>query len=298
MGDHPQGWKPESIVTGIGMGSMGYALRCDGSQAVELAAIDTQGAADIDKDTGKVEFEALVKELGELQELLFAAGTDALLIVLQGMDTSGKDGTIRAVLNDMNPSGVHVWSFKVPTAEERAHDFLWRHYLHTPGLSSVAVFNRSYYEAVLVELVQGIVSPEVAVSRYPHINDFELLLDQSRTFVVKFFLHISKEEQEERLLARQEEVEKWWKLSLGDWQERQHWDEYLAAYQAAIKATATSWAPWYVVPSDRKWYRNLAVAQALAETLRPHRDDWLAALRERGERELTALREAGYASPT
>jgi PPK2 family polyphosphate:nucleotide phosphotransferase len=280
------------------MGSMAYALRCDGSEEVDLAAVDTQGATDIDKDAGKVEFEALVKELGDLQELLFAAGTNALLIVLQGMDTSGKDGTIRAVLNDMNPSGVHVWSFKVPTAEEQAHDFLWRHYLHTPGLSSVAVFNRSYYEAVLVELVQGIVSPEVAVSRYPHINDFELLLDQSRTFVVKFFLHISKEEQEERLLARQGEIEKWWKLSLGDWQERQRWDEYMAAYQAAINATATSWAPWYVVPSDRKWYRNLAVAQALAETLRPHRDDWLAALRERGERELTALREAGYASPS
>jgi PPK2 family polyphosphate:nucleotide phosphotransferase len=277
---------------------MGYALRCDGSQAVDLAALDTRGDSEISKEAGKVEFEALVKELGELQELLFAAGTDALLIVLQGMDTSGKDGTIRAVLNDMNAAGVHVWSFKVPTAEERAHDFLWRHHLRTPALSSVVVFNRSYYEAVLVEQVQGIVSPEVAVSRYPHINDFELLLDQSRTFVAKFFLHISKAEQEGRLLARQEEVAKWWKLSLGDWQERQRWDEYMAAYQAAINATATSWAPWYVVPSDRKWYRNLAVAQALAEMLRPHREDWLAALRERGERELTALREAGYASPS
>ena len=181
----------------------------------------------------------LVKELGELQELLYAAGTDALLIVLQGMDTSGKDGTIRAVLSDMNAFGVHVWSFKVPTEEERAHDFLWRHHLHTPGLSSVAVFNRSYYEAVLVELVQGIVSPEVAVSRYPHINDFELLLDQSRTLVAKFFLHLSKEKQAERLLARQEEVEKWWKLSLGDWEERRRWDDYMAAYQAAINATAT-----------------------------------------------------------
>ena len=277
---------------------MGYALRCDGRQVVDLAAVDTRGDGDISKEAGKVEFEALVKELGELQELLYAAGTDALLIVLQGMDTSGKDGTIRAVLDDMNASGVHVWSFKVPTVEERAHDFLWRHHLRTPALSSVVVFNRSYYEAVLVELVQGIVSPDVAVSRYPHINDFELLLDQSRTFVAKFFLHISKEEQEARLLARQEEVSKWWKLSLGDWQERQRWDEYMAAYQAAINATATAEAPWYVVPSDRKWYRNLVVAQALAEMLRPHREDWLAALRERGERELTALREAGYASPS
>jgi PPK2 family polyphosphate:nucleotide phosphotransferase len=276
------------------MGSMGYALRCDGSQSVDLAAVDTRGDADIAKDAGKVELDALAKELGELQELLFAAGTDALLIILQGMDTSGKDGTIRAVLNEMNPSGVHVWSFKVPTEEERAHDFLWRHHLHTPALSSVAVFNRSYYEAVLVELVKGIISPEIAVSRYPHINDFELLLIQARTFVVKFFFHISKETQKERLLARQKEVEKWWKLSLADWQERQRWDDYMAAYQAAINATATVWAPWYVVPSDRKWYRNLAVAQALAETLRPHRDYWLAALRDRGEQELAALREAGY----
>ena len=273
---------------------MGYALRCDGSQAVDLAAVDTRGGGDIVKEAGKGELDTLVKELGELQELLYAAGTDALLIVLQGMDTSGKDGTIRAVLNNMNPSGLYVWSFKVPTAEERAHDFLWRHHLHTPALSSVAVFNRSYYEAVIVELVKDIVSPEVAVSRYPHINDFELLLDQSRTFVAKFFLHISKETQEERLLARQKEVEKWWKLSLGDWQDRQRWDEYTAAYQTAINATATTWAPWYVVPSDRKWYRNLAVAQALAEMLRPHREDWLAALRERGEQELVALRDAGY----
>jgi PPK2 family polyphosphate:nucleotide phosphotransferase len=278
------------------MGSMGYALRCDGSLSVDLAAADTQGDGAITKEAGKVELDALTKELGELQELLFASGTDALLIVLQGMDTSGKDGTIRAVLNEMNPSGVHVWSFKVPTTEERAHDFLWRHHLHTPALSSVAVFNRSYYEAVLVELVKGIISPDVAVSRYPHINDFELLLDQSRTFVVKFFLHISEDTQEERLLARQAEVEKWWKLSLGDWRERQRWDDYMAAYQTAINATATVWAPWYVVPSDRKWYRNLAVAQALAETLRPHRDDWLAALRERGEQELAALKEAGYAA--
>ena len=199
----------------------------------------------------------------------------------------------------MNPSGVHVWSFKVPTDEERAHDFLWRHHLHTPALSSVAVFNRSYYEAVLVELVKGIVSPEVAGRAATRTSTTSSCCSTSRdTFVAKFFLHISKETQEERLLARQEEVEKWWKLSLGDWQERQRWDDYMAAYQAAINATATAWAPWYVVPSDRKWYRNLAVAEALAEMLRPHRDDWLAALRERGEQELAALREAGYAPPS
>ncbi len=276
---------------------MGYAFRYDGTQSVNLAAIATRGDTSLDKKAGEEQLHTLVQELGDLQELLFAAGTDALLIVLQGMDTSGKDGTIRAVLDDTSPSGVHVWSFKVPTEDERAHDFLWRHHLRTPPLSMIAVFNRSYYEGVLVESVKGIVSPEVVVSRYPHINDFELLLTQSRTMVAKFFLHISQETQEERLLARQDEVEKWWKLSLGDWQDRQNWDAYMTAYEAALNATATTTAPWYVVPSDRKWYRNLAVAQTLVEMLRPCRDGWLAALSERGERELDALRQAGFATP-
>ena len=276
---------------------MTYALRYDGSEPADLAAIDSRGKENIDKAAGEERLRDLTKELGALQELLFAAGTDALLVVLQGMDTSGKDGVIRKVFADMDPPGVHVWSFKVPTDEERRHDFLWRHQLHTPARSMVAVFNRSYYEAVLVELVKGIATPEVVASRYPHINDFEQLLTQANTIVAKFFLHISNETQKERLLARQEEVEKWWKLSLGDWQERQHWGAYMAAYQAAIDATSTPWAPWYVVPSDRKWYRNLAVAEALVAILRPYREGWLEALRQKGESELAALREAGYAPP-
>ncbi len=276
---------------------MGLALRLDGSQPVDLAALNTRGEAKIDKATGEAALAALVEELGELQELLFAAGTHALLIVLQGMDTSGKDGTIRKVLADMDAQGVHVWSFKVPTEEERAHDFLWRHHIDAPALSMVAVFNRSYYEAVLVELVRGIASPEVVRSRYPHINDFEQLLAQSNTIVVKFYLAISRETQEERLLARQAELDNAWKLSVGDWEERKLWDDYMAAYQAALTATATPWAPWYVVPADRKWYRNLAVAEALAETLRPFRAGWITALQERGEVELAALRAAGYAPP-
>jgi len=274
---------------------MAYAIRFDGSQPVDLDAIDTRGADTIDKAEGEKALDALVAELGELQELLFAAGTHALLIVLQGMDTSGKDGTIGHVLDAMDPQGIQVWSFKVPTAEERAHDFLWRHHLRTPALSMVGVFNRSYYEAVLVELVKGIVTPEVALSRYPHINDFEQLLSQSNTIVAKFFLDISKEEQKERLLARQEEVAKWWKLNVADWEERDRWHEYMAAYEAAIAATATTWAPWYVVPADRKWYRNLAVAETLVQTLRPYRDDWIAALKDHREEALAALRKAGFA---
>jgi PPK2 family polyphosphate:nucleotide phosphotransferase len=274
---------------------MNYAMKLDGNEQIRLSELDTVGDTSLEKDAGKDERERLTKKLGDLQELLFAAGTDALLLVLQGMDTSGKDGTIRDVLAEMDPQGVSVWSFKVPTELERAHDFLWRHHTCAPPLSMVGVFNRSYYEAVVVEAVKGIVSPEVVASRYPHINDFELLLTQSRTIVAKFFLHISKDEQKERLLARQEDVEKAWKLSVSDWQDRARWDDYQAAYEAAINATATDWAPWHIVPSDRKWYRDLAVAEALVEMLRPYEDDWIATLNERSERELAALREAGFA---
>jgi PPK2 family polyphosphate:nucleotide phosphotransferase len=274
---------------------VGYALRFDGSQPFNLGEISTLGDPKADRDAGEAELKALVKQIGDLQSILYAADANAVLIVLQGMDTSGKDGVIRAVLDEVDAQGIQVWPFKVPTAEERAHDFLWRHQLHTPATSMIAVFNRSYYEAVLVERVKGIVSEAVVETRYPHINDFELLLTQSRTIVLKFFLYISKEEQAERLLARQQDVKKSWKLSLGDWQEREHWDAYIDAYQRAIAATATEYAPWYVIPSDRKWYRNLAVAQVITETLGPYRERWMEALQERGERELAILREAGYA---
>lgn len=274
---------------------MGYALCFDGSQPIDLSEISTLGEPKADRGDGEKELVDLVQQIGKLQSLLYAADTNAVLIVLQGMDTSGKDGVIRTVLDDVDAQGVHVWAFKVPTAEEKAHDFLWRHQLHTPATSIISVFNRSYYEAVLVEKVKGIASEAVVESRYPHINDFELLLTQSRTIVLKFFLYISKEEQAARLLARQRDITKSWKLSLGDWQERQSWDEYIEAYQTALAATATEYAPWYVVPSDRKWYRNLAVAQVIAETLEPYREQWLTDLRERGDRELNILRQAGYA---
>lgn len=274
---------------------MGYALRFDGSQPFDLREISTLGDPKAERDAGEAELGTLVKRIGDLQSVLYAADANAVLIVLQGMDTSGKDGVIRVVLDDVDAQGIQVWPFKVPTAEERAHDFLWRHQLHSPATSMMTVFNRSYYEAVLVERVKGIVPEAVVETRYPHINDFELLLTQSRTIVLKFFLYISKEEQAERLLARQQDVTKSWKLSLGDWQERQSWDEYIDAYQRAITATATTDAPWYVIPSDRKWYRNLAVAQVISETLEPYRESWMAALQERGDRELAILREAGYA---
>jgi PPK2 family polyphosphate:nucleotide phosphotransferase len=276
-------------------GQVGYALRVDGSQPFDLREISTLGDPAADRAAGELELKTLVKQIGDLQSLLYAADANALLIVLQGMDTSGKDGVIRKVMDDVDAQGIQVWAFKVPTIEERAHDFLWRHQLHSPATSMITIFNRSYYEAVLVEKVKGIASESVVESRYPHINDFELLLTQSRTIVLKFFLYISKEEQAQRLLDRQRDVTKSWKLSLGDWEERQSWDEYIEAYQRAIAATATDFAPWYVVPSDRKWYRNLAVAQVITETLEPYRAQWISALQERGDRELAILREAGYA---
>jgi PPK2 family polyphosphate:nucleotide phosphotransferase len=282
-------------VNAWGRNRVGYALRFDGSKPLDLHEISTLGDPAADREIAEAELDSLVKQIGDLQSLLYAADANAVLIVLQGMDTSGKDGVIRKVLDKVDAQGIQVWAFKVPTAEEQAHDFLWRHQVHAPATSMIAVFNRSYYEAVLVERVKGIASEAVVESRYPHINDFELLLTQSRTIVLKFFLYISKEEQAARLLARQQDVTKSWKLSLGDWQERQSWDEYIDAYQRAIAATATEDAPWYVVPSDRKWYRNLAVAQVIAETLEPYREKWLSALQERGDRELAILREAGYA---
>jgi PPK2 family polyphosphate:nucleotide phosphotransferase len=215
-----------------------------------------------------------------------------VLIVLQGLDTSGKDGTIRNVFRDVDPVGCRVASFKVPTQIELAHDFLWRVHRETPGRGELVVFNRSHYEDVLVVRVHELVPEAVWRERYDHINAFERLLADSGTIVAKFYLHISKEEQESRLLDRERDVEKAWKLSAADWVERRSWDRYIAAYEDAIARCATAEAPWYVVPADRKWFRNLAVAESIVELLRPHKAAWLKALEARGEAELKAIREA------
>jgi PPK2 family polyphosphate:nucleotide phosphotransferase len=209
---------------------------------------------------------------------MYAAGKNSVLMILQGMDTSGKDGAIRAVMANLNPQGCRVESFKVPTSHELAHDFLWRIHRVTPELGIFGVFNRSHYEDVLVVRVHELVPEEVWKGRYDQINHFESLLASSGTIVLKFFLHISKEEQEERLRAREEEVGKAWKLSAGDWREREHWDAYQAAYEDALSKCSTDAAPWYIVPADRKWFRNLAITETLVETLRPYRDSWKEAL--------------------
>ena len=188
-------------------------------------------------------------------------------MVLQAIDTGGKDGTIRHVFDGTNPQGVKVASFKRPTPVELAHDFLWRVERQTPGNGEIAIFNRSHYEDVLVVRVHGLVPEERWRRRYDHINDFERRLADEGTTILKFFLHISKEEQRERLQARLDEPHKRWKFSRGDLKERALWDDYQAAYEAVLSRTSTEWAPWYVVPADRKWYRNLVISSALVDTL-------------------------------
>lgn len=226
------------------------------------------GTFEGDKTEGKARAAELNRELESLQELLYAEGKHKVLVVLQAMDTGGKDGTIRHVFDGTNPQGVKVASFKKPTSEELAHDYLWRVHDHTPGTGEIAVFNRSHYEDVLVVRVHNLVAEERWSRRYEHINAFEQLLADEGTTILKFFLHISKEEQRERLQARLDTPEKNWKFSKGDLAEREHWDRYVDAYEAALSQTSTESAPWYAIPADRKWYRNLVITEILVETLR------------------------------
>jgi PPK2 family polyphosphate:nucleotide phosphotransferase len=275
---------------------MGYAIRVDEGAAVDLAAISPRQHGGLTKIEGQPRFEALAEELGDLQELLYAAGDVALLAIFQGMDTAGKDGAIRHVFKDMDPQGVRVASFKVPTALELAHDFLWRVHREVPETGMVGVFNRSHYESVLVERVKGLVPEATWRARYGHINAFERLLVDEGTIVLKFFLHISREEQEERLLAREQDVTKAWKLNAGDWAERRLWDDYQHAYADALAHCSTAAAPWWIVPADHKWFRDLAIAEVVRDALAPRRDGWLATLKARGEAELAGIRAARAAA--
>lgn len=240
---------------------------------VDLAAIDpgrTPGLSG-EKEHERAAAEALHAEnitaLRDLQYRLWAEGERSLLVVLQGMDTAGKDGTIRHVFGPLNPQGVRVEGFKQPTPEELAHDYLWRVHRRTPGRGRVVIFNRSHYEDVLVVRVHGLVPEDVWRRRYDEINAFERLLAGSGTTILKIFLHISKDEQKERLQARLDEPTKRWKFSAGDLAERKRWGEYQAAYTEAIARCSTAEAPWFVVPADRKWYRNWAVSSIVRRAL-------------------------------
>ncbi len=262
-------------------------------EKIHLADIATTPPKKTDKDAAKKAFDALGEELFDLQDLMWGARLNSVLIILQGRDTAGKDGTIKHVAGHLNPRGLNVVSFGVPTEEERQHDFLWRIHQHTPRLGEFAIFNRSHYEDVLVARVNQLVPEALWKERYGHIRDFEELLAEHGTLVLKFFLHISQQEQEERLFAREKEARKAWKISAGDWEDRQNWDAYTQAYEEVFARTSTREAPWTIVPADSKWYRNLVVAQALVDTLRPHRDAWqkrLDAVGEEKKRELARWR--------
>ena len=253
----------------------------EGAQ-VKLANYDPDYIGNYAREQADDESKKLGKELSELQELLAAAQQQSVLIILQGMDTSGKDGTIRHVFSSMNPQGCTVHSFKQPTAEELAHDFLWRIHAVTPPKGVIGVFNRSHYEDVLVVRVHSLVPEDVWSKRYKEINHFEKLLTNSNTIIMKFFLHISYEEQSERLQARVDNKDKSWKISAADFAERKYWPDYRQAYEEALSRCSTDEAPWYIVPANHKWYRNLAIAQTLVQTLREHKQTWTKQLEQRG----------------
>lgn len=222
----------------------------------------------------EAKLEADLEAMAELQERLYAEGEQALLIVLQGMDTSGKDGTIRHVMRGLNPQSCRVATFKVPTEEELAHDFLWRIHRHAPAKGQIAVFNRSHYEDVLAVRVRGLAPEEVWRARYEHINNFERLLTDSGTRIVKLFLHISRQEQKDRLERRLADPQKRWKFRPGDLDDRDRWDDYVRAYEDALCQCSTAYAPWHIIPANRKWYRNLVVADLIAATLRDMDPQW------------------------
>jgi PPK2 family polyphosphate:nucleotide phosphotransferase len=213
------------------------------------------------------ELEYQRQRLSLLQERLYAEQQRSLLIVLQAMDTGGKDGTIKHVFQGINPQGCRVWSFKHPSQEELSHDFLWRYHRRTPQRGMINIFNRSHYEDVLIVRVKQLVSEEVWQKRYHSINEFERMLTLNNISIIKFFLHISKDEQKRRLEKRLADPDKLWKFSINDVNERKLWDDYQRAYEDAINYCATDYAPWYVVPANKKWYRNLVIARAIADTL-------------------------------
>jgi len=224
-------------------------------------------STDQGKEKAKAVTVQLIGRLGELQQRLYANGNRAVLIVLQGMDTSGKDGTIKHVMSGVNPQGCKVVSFKAPSSEELGHDFLWRVHQKAPSKGQIGIFNRSHYEDVLITRVHGLVSDKVVQQRFNQIKEFEELLYESGTTILKFFLHISKDEQKERLEERIRDPEKRWKFNEGDLEERKLWKNYMDAFEAVLAATSTDHAPWYIVPANRKWYRNLVVADRVVEAL-------------------------------
>jgi PPK2 family polyphosphate:nucleotide phosphotransferase len=243
-------------------------------EPIRLADYDTDDTDGYDKDEADGELASLVERIAELQARLYAEDSRSLLVVLQGIDAAGKDSTVKHVFGGTNPQGVRVYTFKEPTTEEAAHDFLWRYHAVAPADGMIHVFNRSHYEDVLVVRVKGLAPEELWRSRYDSINDFERMLVREGTVVLKFFLHISKDAQLERFRERLERPDKHYKFSANDVRERRHWDAYAEAYEDAVNLTSTPWAPWYVVPADHKWFRNLVVGRIVAATLEAMDPQW------------------------
>jgi PPK2 family polyphosphate:nucleotide phosphotransferase len=237
-------------------------------EKVKLADYDTDYKGKYqDKLDARDDLVKNLDKLRELQELLYASKKSGVLIVLQGTDASGKDGTIRHVMDAFNPQGCSVSGFKTPTSIELAHDFLWRIHLHTPPRGGIVIFNRSHYEDVLIVRVENLVPENVWKERYDHINNFERLLVDEGTLVLKFFLHISEEEQKERFQQRLDDPTKNWKFNVDDLEKRKKWSDYIKAYEEALTLCNTPWAPWHIVPADRKWYRNLVVSEVLVDAM-------------------------------
>jgi PPK2 family polyphosphate:nucleotide phosphotransferase len=249
--------------------------RVEPGERPRLSDIDPADTASYDDpEQAREELASLVEQIADLQARLYAEEQRAVLVVLQGIDAAGKDSTVAHVFRGTNPQGVRVFSFKEPSNEELAHDFLWRYHQHTPAYGMIHVYNRSHYEDVLVVRVKGLVEEERWRARYESINDFERMLDRERTTILKFFLHISKDAQLDRFQERLEREDKHYKFSSNDVRERRNWDAYQEAYEEALCNTSTEWAPWHVIPSDHKWFRNLAVARIVAATLNEMNPVW------------------------
>ncbi|MEZ0241100.1 MAG: polyphosphate kinase 2 family protein [Chloroflexota bacterium] len=247
--------------------SLRELLRVEPGSKVRLSDIDPAESHGYTKATAASELQEGLDRLSDLQDRLWAEDKHPILIVLQGMDTAGKDGSIKHAMRAFNPMGCSVTSFRVPTPVEAAHDYLWRVHQRLPGKGEIGIFNRSHYEDVLVVRVHEFVPRTVWQRRYDQINAFERLLTDEGTTIVKFFLHIDRDEQKARLQSRIDDPTKNWKFKLGDLEERKRWDDYIAAYEDALSRCSTEAAPWYVIPANRNWFRNLAVADILADTL-------------------------------
>jgi PPK2 family polyphosphate:nucleotide phosphotransferase len=237
------------------------------ARKLKLEGWSTEYGINSKKENVDRELVRLSHRMSELQYKLFAGNSQSLLIILQGVDASGKDGTIRHVMGALNPQSCYVKSFKVPTTGEVLHDYLWRVHIAIPKKGQIAIFNRSHYEDVIEVSVHNLIPKNEILARYRQINDFERYLSENHVALLKFFLHISKDEQKKRLQERIDDPTKHWKISESDLQDRKYWDRYMESYEEALSRCSTSWAPWYVIPADLKWFRNWAVAQIIVNRL-------------------------------